>query len=136
MKDGQRLCEMYWGNMTIIKDVKMWKTLSSQIKKDWKMEDYYRIRGKDILSSDDLSKNVSQLWSGFSDEDTEGVFVDIVEGTNFSDHLVFNEGEPNGGERENCVGLGENGAWDDQCNWKKPFLCTLSRSPRFQIRGE
>ena len=77
MRGGQHHCEKYSGNITVIKDSKMW---------DSHLAKYF------------TTTNIATtlVWTGYSDEASEGQFVDIVEGKKLTDELMFAEGQPSG----------------------------------------
>ena len=49
-------------------------------------------------------QNIKFLWTPYQDEQEENVFKNIYNGQNF-EYLDWGESEPNGGRRENHVGL-------------------------------
>ena len=79
------------------------------------------------------------IWSGWSDEADEGVFVNKnipamkLKESNMSD--AWHKGQPNGGEGQNCVFNTEGGFYDDPCDVQLCGICDLPMSPVFQIRG-
>ena len=115
MRDGQQLCEKYWGNMTVINGLKIWDTLLA----------------KNISST--FNKYI-RTWTGFSDEDSEGYFVDIVAGSKLKDDSMFAKGQPTGDG--NCLFILNGRYYDGDCQWHFPFFCRLRQKPRFQLRGE
>ena len=119
MREGQQLCEKYRGNMTVIKGLKMWETLMAK-------NDSWFFNLYDIA-------NVG-LWTGLSDEDFEGHFVDIVTGSRLNDDSMFAKGQPKGDG--NCLLIIDGKYYDGDCQWQFPFFCRLRQKPRFQLRGE
>ena len=141
MGEGQLHCEKYFGNMTIIRDLKTWETLKAVINKNWDIADYYRLNGLVMPSQEVLlSKNITDevdFWTGFSDENIEGHFVDIIEGRNLTDYSIFGTGEPNGNRIENCLEIMTSQHWNDEnCGSGSTFFCRLRQPPKFQMRGE
>ena len=114
MTEGQHHCEKYWGNMTVIEDSKMWANLLAE----------------------NISSNIAnnRIWSGFSDEDSKGHFVDIVTGSKVPDNSMFAVGDAVGDG--NCVFIHESRYHVGPCNIPIAFfLCRLRQKPRFQMRG-
>ena len=74
-------------------------------------------------------------WTGYTDEKEEGKFVDVNTGEemNWSKWIL---GEPNGGQRGNCVGINAEGKmFDAQCSSKYCTLCELEKVPVLHLRG-
>ena len=140
MEAGNLLCNNYKGNMTVIENFKMWQALSSKMNIKWDVKDYYSFNGFATPSKDILAKNMTEdvsLWIGFSDEETEGHFVDIIEGKISFNYSLFAKGEPNGNRKENCVAKGAKYGWiDARCSRNNPFFCRMQQNPEFKIRGE
>ena len=126
--------------MTIIRDLKTWETLKTFISQNWEIADYYRLNGLGIPSQEVLSKNITDevaVWTGFSDENIEGHFVDIIEGRNLTDYSIFGNGQPNGHRRENCLKIDRRYGWSDiSCVSRHTFFCRIRQHPKFQMRGE
>ncbi|XP_071525967.1 uncharacterized protein [Panulirus ornatus] len=76
-----------------------------------------------------------KLWLGVTDQDEEGVWVDVntkkpVEYQNFV--LPY----PYGGSVENCAAMFPDGAWSDaKCNLKKCSSCEIKPSEFLRLRG-
>ena len=111
MREGKFLCEKYWGNMTVVRNQDISEPLLSQIAP-------------------------LPIWTGFSDEDKEGHFVDVIKGSDLANYSLFVQGEPNGDINENCVVVSRLGWYDVPCEGHYTYFCTLLRNPKFQIRGE
>ena len=139
MRKGNYLCNKYMGNITIIENMKMWYALSSQMNHNWDINHYRSFNALDMPLPNNLSKNISEevdIWTGFSDIEIEGNFVDIVEANVSFNYSLFAKGEPNGKRRENCVEIRNKYGWnDDPCSVKKAFFCRMGQNPVFQIRG-
>ena len=94
------------------------------------------ISARDLLA-EKISSNIAnnRIWSGFSDEDSKGHFVDIVTGSKVPDNSMFAVGEPTGDG--NCLAIHESRYYIGPCGIPVPsFLCRLRQKPRFQMRGE
>ena len=66
-------------------------------------------------------------WIGLRDTLSEGnwVWADGISAT----YTHWKTDEPNGGRRENCVGVAQEGWVDDNCGDKKPFICKMKATP-------
>ena len=79
------------------------------------------------------------IWSGWSDEADEGMFVNINNPTmklnesNMSD--TWQKGQPNGGRGQNCVLSTSLGFYDVSCEQQRCGICDLPMSPLFHIKG-
>lgn len=70
---------------------------------------------------------VNDFWLGINDMVTEGKFVD-VNGLAIS-FLSWDQAQPNGGKRENCVFLSQSsqGKWSDEvCRSSKRYICEFT----------
>ena len=128
------LCNKYRGKMTIITSSKLQEDLFS------KLEEITDAVG--CLSEHDI-------WTGFSDEQVEGHFVDLNEGIPMKDMMEsvpFAMSQPNGEREENCVmaydhyySADQNDTqwYDTYCHSTRiSFFCRIDSSPRVQIRGK
>ena len=78
------------------------------------------------------------MWAGMTDEEREGSFMDpnTKEVVGFN---VWQRGEPNGQEAENCVlQYAQSGQWVDYpCREKSIGSCYLEHMPpQFKLRGK
>ena len=107
MQEGHNFCEKFRGNMTVIKDVKMWEDLNATIIPPYGV-----------------------VWTGFS-EDSKGQFVDIVSGTQVLHEQID---ESLGGK---CLAISQSTSYVTlPCEWTLvPFICRLPKIARFQMRG-
>lgn len=80
------------------------------------------------------------MWTGWSDEESEGILRDANSGEVLTTgaYAPFQFGEPNGLEAENCVSMKQNGEWRDfDCNQKSVAPCFIKRMPpQFKLRGK
>ena len=80
-----------------------------------------------------------QFWTGWSDEQSEGLFRDVNTGELLTDSQFgpWFTGKPNGDRRENCVQAdGARHAWNDViCHRRYCGFCQLEHAPEVQIRG-
>ncbi len=69
------------------------------------------------------------IWAGWWDLATEGLFVDVNNGTmnlSSTNYSPWSPGEPNGDTRENCIVSWPGGAWNDQsCNNQYCVACDV-----------
>ena len=89
--------------------------------------------------------HLATLWTGFSDKETEGNFIDVNEGVymeeNFDPFPMPNSGR-NGGRAQNCASAWraspyESSWYDTECNRKNvASFCRIAKNPRLQMRGE
>ena len=106
------------------------------------------LQNKLFLSMQELSGTVdcfnsSWIWTGFSDEQVEGHFIDANNGIpsdSLIDTVPFHPSQPNGERAENCVAAGKllqyDTSWyDTYCHGTRPFSCRMEKNPRVQIRG-
>ena len=122
MKEAKHWCEKYKGKLSIITSAEMRETLFSQMD------------NLTVLEGCAWPKCVA--WTGFTDEDDEGIFVDLNEGKT----LNFNpwmEGEPNGKENENCAISNKlSPKWfDAPCDNSYQSFCKMEGISRFHLRG-
>ena len=82
------------------------------------------------------------MWTGWSDEQNEGTYIDANLGqvlpiNNSSTYAPFYTGEPNGEEAENCVVSNPDGTWwDAPCNYRFIGSCLLRHMPpQFKLTG-
>ena len=84
--------------------------------------DWVRRRAAEVRAQD--------YWVGLTDAEEEGVFV-WPDGSGVGDFAPWLDGEPNGGDRENCVGLRpQDGGWyDRRCGDAVAVLCEAPCAP-------
>jgi len=77
------------------------------------------------------------FWGGYTDEEREGHFVDVVKGDPPLKEPPWRPGEPNGDRIENCVEISyRDPAWNDvHCSRMSFSFCHFERSPSFKLRG-
>ena len=130
MHEAKQLCNKYRGHMTLVTSKEM------QIKLFSLMEG--------ISETVECFEDV-RLWTGFSDEEAEGHFVDAESGKAITDIISpvpFRLSQPNGERSENCVAIAKNRpekfSWFDTDCYRKdiPLFCSIDNSPRIQIRGD
>ena len=64
-------------------------------------------------------------WIGYSDQAEDGKWV-WTDGSTRYPYTHWNQGEPNGGSRENCAHMRTDGFWNDRvCTDKLPFVCKV-----------
>ena len=80
------------------------------------------------------------MWTGWTDERIEGIFIDpntgeILDRNN--SYAPFSIGQPNGEEAENCVYSTPYGNWRDvDCSRHLIGSCLLKQMPlQFKLRG-
>ena len=122
MTEAKQLCEKYKGNPSVITSAEMRETLFSQ------MENIPELEG--------CAWPKCVAWTGFTDEEDEGAFVDINEGKalNFS---PWSQGEPNGKQNENC-GISNKLSpnwYDAPCENSYLSFCRMEGVSRFHLRG-
>ena len=65
-----------------------------------------------------------EIWLGISDSQEEGTWV-YSNNAKVGNWNNWGEGNPDGGEEENCATLKEDGKWNDKnCTIMLPFVCT------------
>ena len=129
LEEAKLLCEKYRGRMTIITSSKQQRELFLQLRQ--------------ISQSTDCTWH-NEVWTGFSDEEEEGHFVDVIEGRDLDatvDNQPFFLGQPNGGSLENCASadakvVSEQSWYDARCDDSILSFCTIDKNPLLQIRGE
>ena len=123
MTEGKHLCQKYRGKSTIITSAEMRVKLFSQMDKF-----------KD-LEGCPWPKCVA--WTGFSDEDEEGKFVDINEGKALS-FRPWALGAPNGKRKENCAISNKLSPdwYDAPCENSYLSFCKIEGISRFHLRGD
>ena len=127
MVEAKQLCNKYRGELTIITSSKLQNKLFS-------MQE---------LSGTVDGCNRDWIWTGFSDEQLEGHFIDANNGIpsdSLIDTVPFHPSQPNGERAENCVAAGKllqyDTSWyDTYCHGTRPFSCRMEKNPRVQIRG-
>ena len=88
---------------------------------------------------------ITEIWTGWWDEQKEGEWVSILDSSKLLRHQSFTpykQGEPNGLTMENCGRLRihrDEGVWED-VNCAEPFerscvACQISSTPIFVLRG-
>lgn len=79
-----------------------------------------------------------RYWSGYTDEEEEGQYINAYTGELLSFDPWF-PGEPNGDDRENCgtALVNYDGLWwDETCTYVAPYgFCNIQARPRIKIRG-
>lgn len=81
------------------------------------------------------------FWAGWTDEITEGTFIDPNTGEELYESTdgfhPFHPGEPNGGNKENCIQvMPHKNSWNDyRCCYRAVSFCNIEGRPRFKIRG-
>ena len=122
MPKAKQLCEKYGGKTSVITSVKMRETLFSQ------MDTIPELAG--------CAWPKCVAWTGFTDEEDEGNFIDINEGKplNFK---PWAQGEPNGKENENCgISYKLSPDWyDAPCDNAYFSFCRMEGISRFHLRG-
>ena len=127
--EAKLLCEKYKGQMTIITSSELQRTL--------------------FLQLEHISEGLectwhNEVWTGFSDGEVEGHFVDVNEGRALDamyDLNPFVLGQPNGGITENCAAAiaempNENSWFDGRCDDSILSFCKFDKNSHLQIRGE
>ena len=76
-------------------------------------------------------------WTGFSDENDEGYYVDVNEGKAL-DFDPWAPGEPNGKSNENCaIAYKLTTVWyDAPCDYPLSSFCRIEKTPRLHLRGD
>lgn len=86
-----------------------------------------------------LEATASGIWAGWTDEPSEGTFVDMND-YNVTIQSVgvdlWRKSEPNGDLRENCVLLDGFDFVDMNCDKKFCGICDMGASPVFKLRGK
>ena len=130
MHEAKQLCNKYRGHMTIVTSTEMQTRLFAMM--------------EGISETVDCIVDWG-LWTGFSDEQAEGHFVDAESGkavTDIISPVPYRLSQPNGERSENCLGTSksqpEKLSWfDTDCHRKDfPTICSIDNSPRIQIRGD
>ena len=81
------------------------------------------------------------FWAGWTDELTEGRYIDPNTGEEMYETTggfhPFHPGEPNGGSLENCIQVWPHkNSWNDyRCGYRAASFCNIEGRPRFKIRG-
>ena len=126
MKEAKYLCDKYRGKMTMIRSSELQKELFS------------RLDG--ITNIECLSKERVYIWTGFSDEASEGKFISIIDGRPLNGINPFSPSQPNGDSEENCARAEKDYpfevSWSDSfCDRPLVSFCGLKKNPMLQIRG-
>ncbi len=83
--------------------------------------------------------NPDKIWTGWTDAESEGTFVDVNDGLlnlTANSFSPWNPGEPNGDVRENCIISWEHGDWNDQsCDDPFCVACNVNERPVFIMKG-
>ena len=123
MAEAKHFCEKYKGKTSIITSAEMRETLFSQ------MDSIPELAG--------CTWPICVAWTGFSDENDEGNYVDVNEGKalNFD---PWAPGEPNGKRNENCaISNRPSPFWyDAPCDYPLSSFCRIEETPRLHLRGE
>ena len=80
----------------------------------------------------------SVIWAGWTDEPSEGTFVNMNDYNVTIQSLgvdLWRKHEPNGDLRENCVVLDGFDFADWNCNRKLCGICDMGESPILKLRG-
>ena len=135
MMEAKHLCGKYRGKMTIITNSKMQEELFHKLEETTDVHDC--VKHKTALK---------KIWTGFTDEEVEGQFVDVNDGTPFKnilDPMPFFPAQPDGEGGENCVSASiksnqpyEASWYDTYCDRPLASFCRINRIPRLQIRGK
>lgn len=87
----------------------------------------------------EVTENRARYWIGWTDYETEGVFLNANNGEVMPRSLYkhFVVGEPNGFDAENCLmAFVYKDTWNDQdCNREYCSFCELDKAPDIHIRG-
>ena len=78
------------------------------------------------------------FWAGWSDQDSEGTFVNLNTGEPLTDssYARWGLGEPNGNSMENCATIRPVGYWNDNaCFEKTCSFCEFGEPPIYIMRG-
>ena len=123
MAEAKYLCLKYQGKPSVITSAEMRTNLFSQMDK--------------IKELDGCAWPKCVAWTGFSDEEEEGHFVDINEGKalNFRPWAL---GAPNGKRKENC-GISNKLSpdwYDAPCENSYLSFCKIEGMSRFHLRGD
>ena len=123
MGEAKHLCEKYKGKTSVITSAEMRETLFSQ------MDTIPELAG--------CAWPKCVAWTGFSDEDDEGNYVDANEGKalNFE---PWAPGEPNGKTNENCgISYKLSPFWyDAPCENSYFSFCRIEETSRLHLRGD
>ena len=130
LMEAKTMCEKYKGKMSIITSSEMQESLFSQL--------------QPISDFSECYWSGVGVWTGFTDRDDEGNFVDINEGRDLSNMLHFQPfflGQPNGHTSENCASadstLPYTKSWyDTRCDRSLLSFCKISQNIQVQIRGK
>ena len=122
MAEAKHMCEKYQGKSSVINSVEMRDTLFSL------MDNIPELKG--------CAWPKCVAWTGYSDEEIEGIFVDIhnQQVLNFS---PWAQGEPNGKQNENC-GISNKPSpnwYDAPCENSYLSFCRMEGISRFHLRG-
>ena len=123
MAEAKCLCEKYKGKASIITSAEMRETL------------FLQMHTVPELAGCAWPKCVA--WTGFSDENEEGNYVDVNEekALNFD---PWAPGEPNGKRNENC-GISyklRSGWYDAPCDSSLSSFCRIEETSRLHLRGD
>ena len=123
MGEAKHLCEKYKGKTSIITSAEMRETLFSQ------MDTIPELAG--------CAWPKCVAWTGFSDEDDEGNYVDVNEGKSLN-FEPWAPGEPNGKTNENCgISYKLSPFWyDAPCENSYFSFCRIEETSRLHLRGD
>ena len=130
MHEALQLCRKYRGKMTITTSLELQKKLFSSLEG---ISDHVNCLKED------------SFWTGFTDEQNEGYYVDVNEGylmDTLMKYKPFALSQPNGEREENCADSTKNEQneiiwYDTLCHRKDiPSFCRIYDNSRIQIRGE
>ena len=73
-----------------------------------------------------------EIWLGISDSQDEGTWV-YSNNAKVGNWNNWGEGNPDGGEEENCATMKEDGKWNDKnCTIMLPFVCTKPKGEKLE----
>ena len=129
MPHAKQLCDKFRGQLAIVDGSDMQKDL------------FVKLKG---VSDAEGCLADNKIWTGFSDEEDEGHFVDLNNKQLLNELLEpvpFFPTQPNGGEEENCAMAWnrhpyEESWYDTYCARLLASFCKIDHSPRVQVRGE
>ena len=130
MLEAKQLCEKYRAKLTIINSSKLQRALFSMM--------------DPRLTATECTKG-NRLWTGFSDESSEGQYIDVNEMRPLTASVGFDPFvplEPNGKTKENCAAAKRNVqfdvSWIDyDCNRPNvSAFCTIDEMTLIKVKGE
>ena len=129
-KESKLMCEKYRGQITTITSSEVQKHIFDQLRE---------------TANSSVACDWQGVWTGFSDLEVEGHFIDANDGRtldSLGDFDPFVIGQPNGDTKQNCAFADlelpyDTKAWGDgPCADAIHSFCRMDYNPTLQIRGE